>query len=279
MLRRTALAAAVLVGALALVLVSLGTAQALTKRDQVASNGVTTPQQARATMVDHGGSVLATAHLHLIWWGQGAAFPADERATVQHLLTSLEGTAYLATVNPYLRGASAHVTYDPATDWADASTPPAAATADDVAAEVSRYLAATHAAADPKAVYLVYSTARVNGDQCAWHDTRAVRSGSAAALVNVAYVPDATGAARCDLGVPATAASAAALSAASSTAHELIETMADPIPGATWTDSASSVDEIADPCSSQIREVRLAGGPALPLQSIWSNSAHSCVVS
>jgi hypothetical protein len=275
--RRTALAIAVLVAVTGLVLASLGTAQAFTKGDRKATNGVTTPQQARTTMVDHGGSVVATAHVHVIWWGAAHAFPADQRATVSSLLTSLEGSAYLATANAYLRGASAHVTYDPATDWADPSTPPATATADDVAAEVARYLAATHAAADPHAVYVVYSTAAVSTDECAWHDARAVQGSSGATLVNVAYVPNATGSARCDLHASDTAASAAALSAASSTAHELLETMTDPIPGATWTDSTADADEISDPCSSDIRQVRLAGGLSLPLQSVWSNAAHACV--
>jgi hypothetical protein len=202
---------------------------------------------------------------------------ARPRLQVRGLLSSLDGTSYLATANAYLRGATARVSYDPATDWSDPSTPPAAATADDVAAEVTRYLAATRGAADPTAVYVVYSTAPVSSDDCAWHDARAVRAAGGAALVNVAYLPNATGATHCDLGVPATAASAASLSAASSTAHELIETMTDPIPGATWTTSTSGADEIADPCSSQIHQVRLAGGLSLPLQSIWSNAAHACV--
>jgi hypothetical protein len=275
--RRGALAALVSVAVLALVLVSLGTAQALTKRDRSATNGVIAPQQERATMVDHGGSVLPTAHVHVIWWGAAASFPSDERATVQGLLSSLDGTAYLATADAYLRGATAHVSYDPATDWSDPSTPPADATADDVAAEVTRYLAVTHAAADPKAVYVVYSTARVSGDECAWHDARAVSPAGGATLVNLAYVPDATGAAHCDLGVAASAASAASLSAASSTAHELVETMTDPIPGATWTTSTSAADEIADPCSSEIHQVRLAGTLSLPLQGIWSNATRTCV--
>ena len=98
-LRRAALAVAVVVAAVALALASIGTAQAFTKRDQKPSNGVSAPQQQRAVMVDHGGAVIATAHLHVIWWGAAAAFPADEAATVHALLTSLEGSAYLQAVS------------------------------------------------------------------------------------------------------------------------------------------------------------------------------------
>ena len=273
-LRRAALAAAVVVGAIALVLASLGTAQAFTKSDTKATNGVSGPQQQRATMVDHGGAVLTSARVHVIWWGPAAGFPAGQRATVQGLLGSLEGSAYLGTVAPYLRGAVPHVQYDAATDWADPSTPPAAATADAVAAAVARSLAATGQKADPQGIYVVYSTARVSGDSCAWHDVRAVAGGTA--LVNLAYVPDATGASHCDLGAPSSAASPAALSAASSTAHEVLETMSDPIPGATWTDSSADDHEIADPCSGTVVQVHLAGSLSLPLQTVWSNTAHAC---
>jgi hypothetical protein len=117
----------------------------------------------------------------------------------------------------------------------------------------------------------------VSTDECAWHDARAVTGTAGATLVKVAYVPDATGSARCDLGASSPSASAAALSATGSTAHELLETMTDPIPGATWTDNTQTADEISDPCSSQIRQVRLGGGVSLPLQSVWSNAAHACV--
>ena len=275
----------VMVAVAALALISLGTAQALTVRHNASSatdaagrTGTPTavapaPQVA---MTDHGGAVLPTADLHVIWWGPTASFPADQRSTIEAEVAGLQGSSYQKIVNEYLRGGSAQTTFNPAHVWADTSTPPAGdATADQVAAEVARYLAATGQQADAHAVYLVYSTAPVIGENCAWHNARAVNAGGASTLINVAYIPDATHAVHCDAGVAVGSMTTGTRAAATSTAHEILEAMSDPIPGATWVDAANA--EIGDICSSEVRAVTLAGGVTVPLQALWSNNAHTCI--
>lgn len=272
--RRVALALAVTVAAAGLVLASLGTAQAFTKGDRKATNGGTTGAAQPATLVDHGGAVLADPRVHVIWWGQATAFPADVRTTVGGVLSALDGSAHLALAAQYLRGATPHVTYSAADDWADATTAPAAATFDDVAAEVARYLAATGTTPDPDGIYVVLSTRPATGTECAWHITRTVTTGGSAALVRLAYVPDGTGSTRCAVSTTSTVASRASLSAAASTVHEILETMADPIPGATWTDAAGH--EIVDPCAAWVGDATLRGGLVVPLQRVWDNAGQVC---
>ena len=56
-------------------------------------------------------------------------------------------------------------------------------------------------------------------------------------------------------------------------AHELFETITDPIVGAGWTNPAGN--EIADICSAFLYRVTLNGN-AWAMPSMWSNTAHDC---
>ena len=273
---------AAVVAVVAIAGLSLGTAQALTLRNSSTSSATSrtgTPTAVapapNVAMTDHGGSVLTSADLHVIWWGPTSSFPADERSSVLAELAGMQGSGYQAIVNEYLKGGVATTTFNPAHVWADTSAPAANATTEQVAAEVARYLAATGQKPDAHAIYLVYSTAPVVGENCAWHNARPVTASGTNAVVNLAYVPDATGAVHCDGGVTVGSLSLAASSVATSTAHEILETMSDPIPGATWADAAKA--EIGDICSSDVRPVTLANGAVVPLQALWSNAAHSCI--
>jgi hypothetical protein len=271
-----------LVGAavvVALGLLSLGTAQALTLRSApVAPNSAPSVAAAHVALVDHGGAVLPAATVHAIWWGPTADFPADERVTVEAELAALNHSSYLAVASQYLRGAAATATFSRAHAWADTSAPTAGpVTADTLAAEVTKYLTATGQQPSATAIYLVFTSTGVTGAECAWHSARQVTANGASALAPVAYLPNATGVEKCDTGIAVEGTSAAATAVAASVAHEIIETQTDVIPGAAWT--AADGDEIGDVCASDLRLVTLQGGLTLPLQAIWSNTTNSCAIS
>jgi len=260
-------------------LLSLGTAHALTLRSpSIAANAAPSVAPAHVSVVDHGGAVLPAATVHAIWWGPTADFPADERRTVQAELTALNGSSYLAVANQYLHGAAASVTFSRAHSWADTSAPTAGlVTADTLAAEVTKYLTATGQQPSATAIYLVFTSTGVTGDECAWHSARQVTANGASALAPVAYLPNATGVEKCDTRIPVAGTSAAATAVAASVAHEILETQTDVIPGATW--AAADGDEIGDVCASDLRLVTLQGGLTLPLQAVWDNATNACAVS
>ena len=260
-------------------LLSLGTAHALTLRSpSIAANAAPSVAPAHVSVVDHGGAVLPAATVHAIWWGPTADFPADERRTVQAELTALNGSSYLAVANQYLHGAAASVTFSRAHSWADTSAPTAGlVTADTLAAEVTKYLTATGQQPSATAIYLVFTSTGVTGDECAWHSARQVTANGASALAPVAYLPNATGVEKCDTRIPVAGTSAAATAVAASVAHEILETQTDVIPGATW--AAADGDEIGDVCASDLRLVTLQGGLTLPLQAVWDNATTACAVS
>lgn len=275
-----------LVGAvvvIALGIVSFGTAHALTLRSSTNSASAgsltdTSVAPAHVNLADHGGAVLPAATVHALWWGPTAGFPADERATVEAELTALNGSGYLAVANQYLHGAAATATFTTAHSWADTSAPAAGlVTADTLAAEVTKYLEATGQKPSATAIYLVFTSTGITGDECAWHSARTVTANGASALAPVAYLPNATGVAKCDTRTPVAGVSPAATSVAASVAHEILETMTDVIPGATWT--AADGDEIGDVCAAEIRLVTLQGGLTLPLQAVWSNATQTCATS
>jgi hypothetical protein len=272
----SALGAAV---AAALALLSLGQADALTVSDVSATAAALASAavpSAPAALPDHGGAVLASAELRTIWWGPTAAFPADERRTVEAELAALDGSSYLGVVGQYLRGATAHLTYRASSSWTDTSASPSGTvTADAVAAEVAAYLTATGQRPSSHVVYVVLS-ATMAGDLCAFHTSRAVTANGSTAVVPVVFLPDTTGVAVCDTHLARAGLSEGTRSVISSAAHELVETMTDPIPGATW--SAGSGQEVADRCNSDIRLVSFAGGLTLPIQAVWSNAAGGCTI-
>ena len=227
-------------------------------------------------MPDNGGAVLASAELRAIWWGPTAAFPVDERRTVEAELAALDGSSYLGVAGQYLRGAAAHLTFHASTSWTDTSaSPTGTVTADAVATEVAAYLTATGQTPSTHVVYVVLS-ATMAGDLCAFHTSRAVTANGSTALVPVVFLPNTTGVAKCDTHLGRAGLSEGTRSVVSSAAHELLETMTDPIPGATW--SAGDEREIADRCNSDIRLVPLSGGLTLPIQAVWSNAAGACTI-
>ena len=271
------LAHVILALGLAVVLALLVGAPALAATDRSTVATAPAVQVVTSPVTDHGGAVLAHVTVHTIWWGPAAAFPADEREAVTAALPALASSAYLATIDEYLRGASATVSVVASNSWTDPSTPPTTlVTADVIAEEVARYLAATGRHADPTAVYVVLTSSAVTGPSCAWHSARVLTTAATATLVPIVYLPTTTGVARCAAGAAHEGVSDTTASVLTSLAHELVETMTDPIPGATWTDAQGA--EISDRCADDSTLVDLGRGQRIPVQGVWSDTAGRCTV-
>lgn len=165
------------------------------------------------------------------------------------------------------------------------STPPAAATDQQIAAEAATWADNWHVAGDVNAQIIVVSP---SGDDpgggfprnyCAWHDQTSDPLGKFVAYTNLPYLPDA--AAACGGADPADASIVAG--------HEFAETVTDPGAEATsgtvlgaWYDGPGSTNpdgqEIADKCQwYQLGDITLPDGVFL-MQRLWSNGGSYCAL-
>jgi hypothetical protein len=221
-----------------------------------------------ADLIDHGGEVMTSSSSYAIWWG-GEGFPDDAPLAVEGLLAGLGSSELLALADQYLRGARATTAF--AGSLFDVSEPPASPSAAEVAEEVCSVLARNAIAPSAEAIYLVFTSTPDGRSVCAWHSWG--RCGETA--IRVALIPNPADTA-CELEprFSCGALSAAAMSLASYTSHEVLETITNPL-GTAWSDAQG--DEIADKCASA-HGCTLLGGTPWELQQEWSNAAHGCAL-
>jgi hypothetical protein len=221
-------------------------------------------------LVDHGGEVMAQSTTVAIWWGPREAFPVGAIEEVEGLLAGLGGSALLAMVDQYTRGAG--ITTRFAGSLFDPSRPPASPL--DVAGAAARVCAVLEARGllpSEGAIYLLYTATPGGPLACAWHGSGACGG----ATIRVALLPHPAGTS-CEL-LPhfnCGAAAPSAMTLASLTSHELLESITDPL-GNGWRDRSG--EEMGDKCAST-RGCTLLGGAAYELQQEWSNAAHGCAL-
>jgi hypothetical protein len=141
-----------------------------------------------------------------------------------------------------------------------------------VAAEICSVLQANGIRPDGKTVYLVYTSSPPRSrTKCAWHSW----GNCGGTTIRFALMLNGWGTS-CQLLPRYSCArmSSATLSLTSFTAHELLETLTDPL-GDAWTDSAGA--EIADKCEAE-RGCTVVGGNSYELQQQWSNALHRCAL-
>ncbi len=255
--------------------------------DMLASGHSTTTARAYAESVGHTsadvrpnlrdgrGKIVSKAKVYTIFWGQQTDFPSDTKSAMPRLFGGLNGSGYLATIDEYMRGGTASVTYVRSFD-----DPSAAPTVDPtpqvILAEVRKVLRRAHVAADTNAVYLVFSSTMPNVDYCAWHASGFVQG----IQTQVAYIPNSAASSTCyptDNYTNVTPYSFGTRSLADNATHELLEAMTDPVPGTSWVDAQSN--EVGDKCDFIYSTPVVLGGASSvwQLQSQWSNRSHSCV--
>ncbi len=236
----------------------------------VATSRVAPDASARATVTvlppndvwDRGGPVLPDAHVYAIWWGDRAAF-GDAIPAVEALFRGTSGTRWLGTLDQYLRGANASVTfeghlYDPTTPvWGQWD------------AEVCGALDAAGLAPDPSAIYFVYLVvpslskyAFVGSHFTSLEPCHGTKVAIAVQLSDGHAFP------ACPGGLSDVAQWLAMV-----TTHELAEAMTDPQNSLGWADVVGA--EVADKCATFT--CGAFGGTLFPAAQLWSNASGFCV--
>jgi hypothetical protein len=256
-------------------------------------------------MTLHGGSVMSTVNTTLIFWGKSwktSTFVSDKMAGLNSLYGNFDGSTYAGTVSEYLPIPLIHKLVQQKTDFSTS----ASSNPNNVLSEVCKVVGSANI--DPNGYYPVYTDVkRGSAGYCAYHSAGTCGGKP----LQFAFFFNLDGDAGCDpqssFALPRTDANAqkpgyvlagstsvkaesqglAAL--ASVTAHELAETITDPVAfpvtGSAfwggWYDSLGA--ENGDKCAwtfgpsavSANPGTVLLGGIPWKLQGEWSNTAQT----
>ena len=222
---------------------------------------------------DAGGAVLPASVLYALFWGDPVAFPADLKAGIESMLRGLDGSAYLAIADQYMRGAKTTTRFGGSLE--DHSTPPDSY---DVGPEICRILDANGVAPRTDGQYFLYTSAGMTsgGSACAWHMNTTCQE----IPIQISFMPnpEITDAGACNAPDDLHCSSSASKTTRTwqnYTAHELMETITDAHPGEQRAWTAPWIDEIGDACAGRLSCVPL-GADTYQLQSEYSNAAGSC---
>jgi hypothetical protein len=227
---------------------------------------VTAPPQSPSprNLVDHGGPVLADARVYAVWWGDRATF-GDAIGVVETFFRTLPGTPWLATLDQYMRGARAGVTfeghlYDP--------SPAQPKGHYDVETMLCRALDAAGLAPDPTALYFVYwiQSYSTYWGTPGYHTTSYCHG---VIVPTAVVVSDGSATFACHDGLSPTASWIVGISS-----HELAESMTDPLLSAWYSKSTGTFEEVADKCLVQCASF---GSATFPTWELWSNADVGCV--
>jgi hypothetical protein len=198
------------------------------------------------------------------------AFPSDAQPLLESVLGGLEGSAYFALLDQYLRGTAASTAFGGS--LYDPSPPPARDPSQTVIAEEAcRALDTNGIVPAPGDMVFVLASAFPAGQvsYCSWHSWAVCQGQS----LLVAYLPNPIGTACASVPNGCSAASPAAAAISENAVHELVEAVTNPFNGG-WKDALG--EEIADKCFGLQACVPL-GTATVMLQPLYSNATHSCV--
>lgn len=226
-------------------------------------------------MAYHGGYVLNGTSTIAIFWGpewSDPAFAGDVVGGIGTFLAGFGGSVYARTLDEYaVRPLTAPSVSTYRGSLFDPTPPPAAAlSGPEVGMEVCK-LTGNHP--DGHTVYLVYTSPKLDdGDFCAFHTF--VSCPVTGELAFVAYLPNVEGFRGCGISDGATGHSPLLAALANASAHELTETITDPLIDAWFQDRPDFQGEIADKCAYAFprRPTRLANASYWKLQMLWSNA-------
>ncbi|HTY55787.1 MAG TPA: hypothetical protein VMB26_11325 [Candidatus Binataceae bacterium] len=238
--------------------------------DNPGAVGESTRQVSTAkNLIDHGGPILSSSNIYIIYWGNPSEFPSD---LDQGLSTFYEGwgnSSYSNILTQYLRGAP------PPTDTlvgsaSDTTTAPPSRSPKlkRIVHEACKFTGGT---VDPNGIYVVTTSQPLpNATFCAWHN-HGMCNGSPIVVV---FLPKTSG--LCQI-VPTNQNnySNTTQSMVNYAAHELAESMTDPFINA-WYDSHGR--EVADKCYTKFGPpVTLSNGSVWEVQEYWSNAVGKCL--
>jgi len=224
-------------------------------------------------LVDQGGPVQPAAVVYAIWWGSPSVF-ADAPTQLATLFSSFEGSAYLRTLDQYMRGGKATVSF--AGNFFDSRTaPPTFVTTDAIGAEICGLLDANSIAPMRDAVYAVFVD-NFPSNSSSWHGLASCHG----LILTVAYILNIDAGSTQPESLDVCGRSQMVDGFSMAIAHELFEAMTDPT-GKGWQDKANAfAPEISDKCAIPTFTCRVAlnNGSAWLLPYMWSNSAKQCVL-
>jgi hypothetical protein len=227
----------------------------------------------------NGGPVLPHPTLYAFWWGNPSDFPHDTHDGIVGFFHALDGSAYMDLPNQYLFGKEANVRFGG--NLYDYSAPPLVPDAIDaqgnfaVTPALCNALQTNGLKPDPNAIYVINTSNFPNENYyCAWHGWDNCPDGT---IIQIVYIPNSQDQPLCWVQPPELSCnhhSNGLQAAANSTAHELMETITDPLLTA-WVDSTGN--EIADQCAFTYKRcVNLSDGSKWQLQEIWSDKVEAC---
>ncbi len=226
-----------------------------------AVNGATTT----SPLLDHGGAVLATSHVYVVWWGSSSAWASDVQPGIGTFFGGLGGSGYANTATQYMRGGGLSIAAS--ATRTDSSAPPRKVNAATLGNEVLKVFGTV----DPAGVYFVYTSNFPNGGNfCAWHSA----GNCGGTPIEFAWFFDLAGDPGCDPADNSTGHSQALAALANVSGHELSETVTDPQLNA-WYDASGA--ENADKCAWTFGAPSLtfSNGSKWKVQGNWSNAAYN----
>ena len=219
-------------------------------------------------LIDHGGPVLASANIYVIYWGDPSDFPADFSDGLSKFYQGFSNSSYSNVLTQYLRGAP-----PPSVTLAGSAsdTSPAPTRPPKLKRVVKEACTFAQGNVDPNGIYVVAASEAPNdANFCAWHRVGNCKGSK----IVVVYLPNVNSACR----ITTTSAnnySANTQSMVNYAAHELAESMTDPQINA-WLDSRGR--EVADKCETKFAApVTLSNGSVWKLQELWSNGKGKCL--
>lgn len=238
--------------------------------DTRAGRGTTDSVSNSKNLIDHGGPVLASPNIYLVYWGNPSDFPPGLDDALSKFYEGFGGSSYANITTQYFRGAPPPVaTLVGAAS--DTSAPPASAPkVKNIVSEACKF---TDGSVDPNGIYVVAaSKVPKKANFCAWHN-KGLCNGSPIAVV---YLPNVGKA--CQI-TPTSQNnySKNTQSIVNYAAHELVESMSDPQINA-WLDVNGR--EAADKCDKKFgAPVTFSNGSIWTLQELWSNANGRCLQS
>jgi hypothetical protein len=240
-------------------------------------------------LIDHGGPVVPTIKLNLIFWGSG--FASTTASLYQSFLQGITASGYWSINNQYLRGTTSAASFGAV--FNDPSTPPSTVTDADLQAEVHSVLAGGHLPYSADSLYYVITPKTVkvcSGSSCScttfcgYHSSYADSTFGEtlySTIPSAAACPSACGVFTSDQTSPN--GNLEADEGVSILAHEGEETMTDAL-GSAWFDRRGN--ENADNCAYMYGTTRPAANGAKVnqnwsghdwlVQMNWSNAISGC---
>jgi hypothetical protein len=246
------------------------------------------PLARRSNLIDHGGEVVPTLKLNVIYWGTG--FESTTKSLYTTFLQGLTSSGYWSINTQYLHGhAASNASYG--ASYSDTSTPPSTVSDADLQNEVHKVLAGGHLPFSSTSLYYVVTPKTVSvcsggcscSNFCGYHsDYQDSSFGDVlyATIPSAAACPTSCGIFSGDAGTPN--GNVEADEGVSILAHEGEETLTD-AQGSAWYDRSGN--ENADKCAykygttttSNGAEVNQSwGGKHWLVQMNWSNAIGGC---